>query len=154
MIALRPSPPNEERKPTPALKKLGKYEFSMDQRLGSGMSGDAYAGIDTDTHQLVCVKVVDRAVYTTPEQQALLDNEIRCQTACQSNHTIRLVDIFDTTSFCFIITELCEGGDLYRFLKLGENSMPEGLLLHFARQISMALLALKQAKIVHRDIKS
>lgn len=46
----------------------------MDQKLGSGMSGDAYFGVDTETYQLVCVKVVDRAVYKTCEQKKLLEN--------------------------------------------------------------------------------
>jgi hypothetical protein len=41
---LRPSPSNEEKRD---VKRLGKYEFSMDQKLGSGMSGDAYLGINT-----------------------------------------------------------------------------------------------------------
>lgn len=54
------------------VRHLGKYEFGLEQRLGSGMSGDVYLGVDTETHQLVCVKVVDRAVYTTPEQKKLL----------------------------------------------------------------------------------
>lgn len=66
---MRPSPPNSEKR---AFKKLGHYEFCTEQRLGSGMSGDAYVGIDTQTSQLVCVKVVDRAVYTTPQQKQLL----------------------------------------------------------------------------------
>ena len=54
---LRPSPPNSEKRP---IKKLGHYEFSMDQRIGSGMSGDVYVGADTKTQELVCIKVVDR----------------------------------------------------------------------------------------------
>lgn len=70
-VPLRPSPPNSEKR---AVTKLGKYQFSMDQKLGSGMSGDAYFGVDTETYQLVCVKVVDRAVYKTCEQKKLLDN--------------------------------------------------------------------------------
>ena len=32
----------------------------MDQKVGSGMSGDVYVGIDTKSQQLVCIKVVDR----------------------------------------------------------------------------------------------
>ena len=44
----------------------------MDQRIGSGMSGDVYVGADTSNHQLVCIKVVDREVYKTPQQKKLL----------------------------------------------------------------------------------
>jgi hypothetical protein len=38
------------------------------------MSGDAYLGIDTTNGQLVCVKIVDRSVYKTPQQKQLLEN--------------------------------------------------------------------------------
>lgn len=79
----------------------------MEQRLGSGMSGDVYVGINTESYQLICVKVIDRAIFKTPEQKILLENEIRCQTACNSPHTIQILDVFDTSSFCFIITEFC-----------------------------------------------
>lgn len=103
-VPLRPSPPNSEKR---TVKRLGKYEFSMDQRLGSGMSGDVYIGMDTETYELVCVKVIDRAIFKTPQQRLLLENEIRCQSACSSAFTIRILDVFDTPSFCFIITEFC-----------------------------------------------
>lgn len=126
----------------------------MDQRLGSGMSGDVYIGMDTDTYELVCVKVVDRAVYKTPQQRQLLENEIRCQSACSSNFTIRILDVFDTPSFCFIITEFCEGGDLYKILKTSTSGLPEPLVACFGHQIAKAMARLKEAKIVHRDIKS
>lgn len=38
----------------------------MDQRIGSGMTGDAYVGINTQNRELVCIKIVDRAVFKTP----------------------------------------------------------------------------------------
>lgn len=44
--ALQPSPPNSEKR---ALKRLGPYEFSIDQKIGSGMTGDAYVGMNTET---------------------------------------------------------------------------------------------------------
>jgi hypothetical protein len=56
-VPLQPSSPNTEKK---SIKKLGPYEFSMDQRIGSGMTGDAYVGINTQNHELVCIKIVDR----------------------------------------------------------------------------------------------
>ncbi len=46
-------------------KKLGKFEFSLDQKLGSGMAGDAYVGINTENGELVCVKVIDKELFKT-----------------------------------------------------------------------------------------
>ena len=31
----------------PLTKTLGKYEFSLDQKIGSGLTGDVYVGINT-----------------------------------------------------------------------------------------------------------
>lgn len=84
----------------------------------------------------------------------MLENEIRCQQLCRSNETIAIYDIFDTNSFCFIVTEFCEGGDLYKFLRKTKSGMSEQLAVHFGKQIALALKKLKDAKIVHRDIKS
>lgn len=66
---LRPSLPNSER---PPVKRLGPYEFCLEQKIGSGMSGDAYVGVDSKSCELVCVKVVDLAVFKSAEQQGLL----------------------------------------------------------------------------------
>lgn len=110
--------------PPQSLKRLGPYEFCISQRIGSGMTGDAYVGMNTETFELVCVKVVDREVFKTAEQQRLLENEIRCQRACNSPHTVSIFDVFDTTSFCFIVTEFCDGGDLYRCLRASPNGLP------------------------------
>lgn len=150
LAPLQPSLPNSEQR---AVKRLGKFEFCLDQKIGSGMSGDAYVGVDTERCELVCVKVIDREAFRT-EQQLLLDNEIRCQQACSSPHTVQILEVFATTSFCFIVTEFCEGGDLYRCLRASPHGLPEPLVLHFGRQIALALLTLKNAGIIHRDIKS
>lgn len=52
------------------------------------------------------------------------------------------------------MTEFCEGGDLYRLLKGSPHGLPEDLVAIFGHQIASAMGKLKEAKIVHRDIKS
>jgi len=51
--------------------------------------------------------------------------------------------VFDHTPFCFIITEFCEGGDLYRLLQYTPNGLPEELVRRFGLQIARALMRLK-----------
>ncbi len=46
----------------------------MDQKIGSGMTGDAYVGINTKTRELVCIKIVDLSVFKTSNEKLLLDN--------------------------------------------------------------------------------
>ena len=63
-------------------------------------------------------------------------------------------DIFDRASFCFIGTEFCEGGDLYRMLRGSSGGLPESVVAVLGRQIAEGLVRLRTAGVIHRDIKS
>jgi hypothetical protein len=65
-------------------KQIGKYEFSFDHKLGSGLTSDAYIGRNKETNQLVCVKIVDRSIYKNLSHKCFLDNEIKCQRKLKS----------------------------------------------------------------------
>lgn len=62
--------------------------------------------------------------------------------------------MFDTNSFCFVVTELCEDGDLFKLIQFSRYGLPEPLVLKLAYNLSEALLTMKESKIIHRDIKS
>lgn len=46
-----------------SIKQIGQYEFSFDQKLGSGLTSDAYIGYHKDTLKLVCIKIIGREVF-------------------------------------------------------------------------------------------
>lgn len=73
----------------------------------------------------------------------MLEHEIKCQQLVECEYTIKILEVFDHTPFCFIITEFCEGGDLYRLLQYTPNGLPEQLVRRFGLQIAKALLKLK-----------
>lgn len=84
----------------------------------------------------------------------MLSNEIKCQKQLQSDYIIKILDVFDTNSFCFVVTELCEDGDLFKLIQFSRYGLPEPLVLKLAYNLSEALLTMKESKIIHRDIKS
>lgn len=136
------------------LKQLGKYEFSFDQKLGSGLTSEAYIGIEKENQKPVCVKIIDRQVFKNETQKALLTNEIRCQQKLSSDFIVNIYDVYDTSSFCFVITELCEDGDLFKLIQFSRSGLPEPLVVKLAKNLAQALMKMKECKIVHRDIKS
>lgn len=84
----------------------------------------------------------------------MLSNEIKCQKQLQSDYIIKIFDVFDTNSFCFVVTELCEDGDLFKLIQFSRFGLPESLVVKLALNLSEALLKMKESKIIHRDIKS
>ncbi|CAG8130630.1 unnamed protein product [Penicillium olsonii] len=73
----------------------------------------------------------------------------------QMNHPnlIQLIDTIDTTDHCYIIMELCTGGELFnQVVKL--TYLSEDLSRHVILQVARAVQYLHQTLgIVHRDIK-
>lgn len=67
---------------------------------------------------------------------------------------MKIYDVYDTNSFCFVITELCEDGDLFKLVQFSRVGLPEQLVVRFACNLAEALVKMKQSKIIHRDIKS
>ena len=65
MHSLTPLMPYNNNFGIPMIKRLGKYEFSLDQKLGSGMAGDVYIGVNLETAEIVCVKVIDKQLFKT-----------------------------------------------------------------------------------------
>ena len=62
--------------------------------MGSGLTSDAYVGIDKENKELVCVKVVDRETFKDQNQRQLLDNEIKCQQKLNSDFIIHVNILF------------------------------------------------------------
>lgn len=70
----------------------------------------------------------------------------------KSNYVIKLTKAYKTHSRVYIITELCNGGDL-ELLKRSKGRLKETEARIIIKQIVEALRVLYKNNIVHRDIK-
>jgi serine/threonine protein kinase len=57
-------------------------------------------------------------------------------------------------SACYIVTELCGGGDLLRLLLNTELEINWTMRIKIAAQVASAMNFLHQKNLIHRDIKS
>lgn len=71
----------------------------------------------------------------------------------QHRNLIRMFDIFETSSYYYIVIELCEGGDLYDYLGARNFRIPEWRALELAKQLAGAVYYLHSYNIIHRDLK-
>ena len=58
----------------PKMKDLGRYQFSFDWKLGSGLTCEAYLGKEKESGKMVCVKVIDLERFQNQNQRQLLEN--------------------------------------------------------------------------------
>jgi len=79
--------------------------------------------------------------------------EIKYLRQFDSKHIVKLLDAYESPSFCYLVMEFCRGGDLFKFLM---NSQPFHPLFarQFVQQICDGLLELKKQSLIHRDLKT
>lgn len=134
-------PPTQPAKPAARLKKLDVYELDLNEQIGTGFSSIVYRAVDTRTSEEVCIKAVDY-VGLGPIQKLMVIDEIRIMKAVQTEYAIKCLDVLESNNFCYIVTDYCEGGDLYQKIKK-EGVMTEEKAKEYMKDIAKALKTLK-----------
>jgi calcium-dependent protein kinase len=72
---------------------------------------------------------------------------------CRLDHPniVKLYDIYDDAQNLYVVTELCEGGDLLHFVN--GRCVGEGVMRSVMVQVLSALKYMHSFRILHRDIK-
>lgn len=142
----------------------GKYsdieiKYFVDPRvLGQGYHGSVRECIDRATGQRFAVKSIrknDSAV-----NMGSLAREIMLLQKMKHHSTVQLVDVYEDTEYLHIITDLCEGGELFDKI-IEKSSISESKDACFSEseaakvmyQILTAVSYMHRNDIVHRDIK-
>jgi serine/threonine protein kinase len=64
----------------------------------------------------VCIKVIDYQGLKNPGEEKMIESEIMCLREVENRYIIKCYDVLKSKQFCYIITEVCNNGDLYRQL--------------------------------------
>jgi serine/threonine protein kinase len=101
----------------------------------------------------VAVKVIDMRMIKGEVHKNLLASEIEVLKLLRnSENIIELYDIYNTRNNTYIITELCEGGDLAKIIST-RRSIPEAEAIPLMNQVIQGYNHLFSKSIIHRDLK-
>lgn len=94
-----------------------------------------------------------RLGFLTSTQNASMCKEIEIMRQMSHPNLIQLIDTIDTNEYCYIIMELCTGGELFnQVVKL--TYLSEDLSRHVILQVARAVQYLHQTLgIVHRLVR-
>ena len=125
--------------------------------VGTGIHGSVQKCYDRRTGDRCAVKSIrkdDPAV-----RPAALRREISLLQEMRHGHIVPLRDVFEDEDFIHIVTDLCEGGELFDRIKerssdkTGEGCFAEDEASRIIYQVLTAVRHLHESGIVHRDIK-
>ena len=124
-----------------------KYEVLS--KLGSGSFGNVYLARNRFTNEKVAMKEIKKS-----SANLLSDGQIKDEIEILKNldhpDIVRIIESFNTKNSYILITEYCEGGELFDQVK---NQLSETQIAVIFRQLLSGLAYLHSNNIVHRDLK-
>ena len=133
-------------------------DLTLIKPLGKGVFGEVFLTSKQGTSTKYATKKLDKSKYmNNPKAKKYLDNEISILKSINHPNIVKLIEIKDTSKYCYIVTEFCNGGSLSNCLEKYQEknnvAFPEEIVQYIMKQIMDAMRYLHKNKILHRDLK-
>ncbi|CAH1801384.1 unnamed protein product [Owenia fusiformis] len=144
--------------PDASLAKEFYAKYEPKEVLGKGISSVVRRCIEKQTGQEYAVKIMDVTEETTSDVQAdevtyAVKKEINILKMCAGHHhIIALHDTFESSTFIFLVFELCRKGELFDYLTQ-VVTLSEKRTRTIMRQLIEAVAFIHDKGIIHRDLK-
>ena len=142
----------KERETKPQLaegQEVGHYQVI--ERIGAGGMGEVYLAKDKELHRTVALKILPTEVASDQRRMQRFKQEARIVSALNQPNILTIFEFAETDSLQFIASEYVDGKTLREYMRDKKLTLHE--LLDIAIQVTAALDAAHEAKIMHRDIK-
>jgi len=139
---------------SPSTKRIDRYFYSMNDRLGQGAFGTVFLGHDIEKKdKLYAIKVIPvLLIKTDPALQESLMNEMQVMKLLNHPNIIHCFDVLSSSNNHYFILEYCSGGTLTSYLKK-RGKIPEAEALTIITQILKGYHEMLKLGIIHRDLK-
>mmetsp|Transcript_5860 Transcript_5860/g.14254 ORF Transcript_5860/g.14254 Transcript_5860/m.14254 type:complete len:557 (-) Transcript_5860:138-1808(-) len=127
------------------------YELFPKKVLGEGCNGLVIMAKGRHDGRKYALKKIDKSS-VAPRQLRQLVAEVEIYLTLDHPYIAALRDVYETETELMLLTELCEGGELYaRLAKAGTYAEPDAA--EATHQMLMAVGYLHSHNVVHRDLK-
>jgi serine/threonine protein kinase len=130
-------------------QQLGPYQIV--KHLGTGGMGEVYLATDTRLDRLVALKILSGELANDQRRMQRFQREARIVSSLNQPNILTLFEFGEIESFHFLASEYVDGETLREYLHGKRLRLSE--ILDITLQISAALDAAHESRIVHRDIK-
>ena len=129
---------------------IGLYEIK--EKINEGGYSKIYLGISKYTRDKVCLKIIDKTLFTkNPDDLLLVKNEIDILKLLKHRNILSLYEIYESSQYIFFVTEYLTSELLN--LILNKKRLNEQDASKIFVQLVDALQYMHKMQICHRDIR-
>jgi photosystem II stability/assembly factor-like uncharacterized protein len=136
-------------------KKESKFisHYKILEILGVGGMGKVFKALDTQTKNIVAIKIINPELTKDEENKKRLSSEGRLLSSISHPQIVKVFEISETEKHTFIAMEYLDGGTLYDVIQ-NEYPLPLNRFKEIIFQICDGLHFIHSKEIIHRDLKS
>ncbi|CAE7269503.1 PDPK1 [Symbiodinium sp. CCMP2592] len=127
-------------------------DFDVGVLLGRGTFTSVYQAVEKATGKRCAMKIVDRYRCERLKKTADVFMEKHCLLRTNHPNIVKMLGWFSDNTCIYVMLEECLGGELWEVIKTVGCPIPQAR--HCLKQVVNAVEYLRQARIVHRDIKA
>jgi len=133
--------------------EVSHYKIDLNNILGKGSSSHVVRGKDTSNDNTVAVKVIEKATMSSRDK-FLVQTELRTLRSIPHHpNIIKLLDVIETDTHYYIVTEYIDEGDLFEYSRLHVDLLTDRTIKKIFLQTVKGVQHLHKYGIVHHDIK-
>ncbi|XP_055958834.1 serine/threonine-protein kinase PLK4-like [Patella vulgata] len=121
--------------------------------LGNGGFASVYRGVRNETGQVVAIKMIDKKVMKQNGMTERVCKEVEIHSRLKHPSILQLESYFEDSDYVYLVLELCENGELYKYLQRSSMILQENKAKDYMNQIVEGVLYLHSHGILHRDLK-
>jgi len=132
------------------MDRIENYEVR--ECIGKGGFASVYRAISRSTAQEVAIKMVDKKQMNASGMASRVRQEVSIHSRLKHSAILELKSFFEDENYVYLVLELCERGELGKFLKQNATTFTEAETRVIIQQVVSGLLYLHSHGIMHRDL--
>eukprot|EP00871_Galdieria_phlegrea_P004308 jgi/Galph1/4879/GphlegSOOS_G3554.1 len=130
-------------------------DYELLAPIGKGASGSVYFAKSKKGNEYCAIKIIPKSQVfpSCSTSKHLADERLLLQLAGSHPFILGLRAAFQTTENFYLVTEFCEGGDLFFYLQRHGRRIPENEAKRIAAEVLLGIEETQKNGFVYRDLK-